>query len=202
MEPIFVDWATFKAFATSRGLSIQYVSIDSTYRMRLADGYFCLDCSLAQDAGTDCVDFETNYKPGANKITSIQTGAFSSKVLPNGKKLYVRNHGVQQTVTAGSNTINFTIPYAWAKMTEAEIINGEALDYIDFKVYDTAQGTYSGVPNYMLNQFGFSVNVSPNFYQRVSNYDADCYQGMIFRLIYNSVSAKTVGINLILNEVK
>jgi hypothetical protein len=202
MSPISVDWATFKAFVTARASSIQYVTIDSTYRMRAADGYFMLDCSVPVDGGTDCVDFETNYKTAGNKTPVSPIGAFASKTLSNGKKLYVRNIGIQQALSVGANTITYTLAYNWVKMVGAEIINGEPLDTIDFKVYDTAAGTYSGVPNYMLNQFGFAVNVSKDFYQRVAPYDADVYIGMIFSLTYTSVSAKTIGVNLLLNEVK
>ena len=132
----------------------------------------------------------------------MQQEAFASKLLQDGKKLYVRNVGIQQALSAGSNTISYTIPFNWVKMVGAEIINGESLDTIDFKVYDNSSGTYSGVPNYMLNQFGYTVNVSKDFYQRVAPYDADVYIGMVLQLTYNSVSAKTIGVNLLLNEVK
>jgi len=70
------------------------------------------------------------------------------------------------------------------------------------KVYDTATGTYSGVPNYMLNQFAYSVNIAKDYYVRLSQFDADLYTGMIIQFTYNSVSDKTIGFNLIMNEVK
>jgi len=39
------------------------------------------------------------------------------------------------------------------------------------------------------------------FYTRPSEYDADLYSGLIVRAVYTSLSAKTIGINYILNEV-
>jgi hypothetical protein len=118
------------------------------------------------------------------------------------KKLYARVHGIQQALTSGANTIDFTIPYPWVKITGLMVFSGEALDTVDLSIYDTATGTYSGVPNYKLNQFGFAANISKDSFEWTSPYDADLYQGMIIKITYNSVSAKTIGINYILNECK
>jgi hypothetical protein len=67
---------------------------------------------------------------------------------------------------------------------------------------DSSAGTYSGYPNFKLNQFGFSANLGKDYYQQNTNYDADLYQGMQLKFTYNSKSAKTIGINFNLNEVK
>lgn len=210
MEPLYVDWATLKSFVTAKSLSIQYVTIESTYRLRAIDGFFCLDCSIFKDGNDDQVDFETNFKPAGNKLvvqsTSVQSvPSFGAKTfLSNGvvKKLFARNTGFQQAVTTGSNVINYTATYAWAKVLGVEIIGGETLDYVDFEVYDTAAGTYSGVANALLNKFAYSHNIAKDYYVRLSQFDADLYVGMIIKITYNSQSNKTVAINLIMNEVK
>ena len=118
------------------------------------------------------------------------------------KTLYARNTGIQQALSFGSNTISYSVPYAWSKIIGVEVINSEALDYVDLKVRDTAQGTYSGVPNYVLNQFAYSHNIPKDYYIRMSQFDADIYVGMVIEITYTSRSAKTVGLNFILNEVK
>lgn len=140
-----------------------------------------------------------------HEIQHVQTDStvpFAAKNLPDGKKLFARTHGKKFTLTAGSNTIDFDIPYAQAKLTGLEIINGEAGDNIDFFILDDDVGTYSTVPNYVLNQFGYDVNVPKDYYVRESNYDADLYLNMCISMAYYSESAKDVYINYILHEVK
>ena len=200
---IKLAWSDFKSAVTANNLSVQYVSADDSYTVYTANGSFELHCLILKTspANADQTDFETNFMPSANKPLFMQASAFAAKTV-GAKKLFARNTGMQFALSSGANTCNHTISYPWVKLIGAEIINGEALDYIDFEIYDTAAGTYSGIPNYKLNQFGFSVNISPNFYSRECPYDADLYQGMILRMTYNSVSAKTIGINLVMNEVK
>lgn len=149
------------------------------------------------------IDYLKNNLPKDVKISNtIDNYPFSAKILANGKKLYARVHGIQPTLAAEANTIDFTIPYSWVKITGIMVYGGEALDKVDLSIYDTAAGTYSGVPNYKLNQFGFAANIAKDHFEWTSPYDADLYQGMIIRITYTSISAKTVGINFILNEVK
>lgn len=199
-----VAWLDFKNFVTSRNLSIQWVTVGDNYRLKAFDGNFCLDCILPSDPAlsSDTVDFETNFKANGNKSLPIQNQPFASKVLPNGKKLYKREHGIQATLSTGTNTILFTIPYPWVKIIGVEVLYGEKLDTVDLIVLDSTTGTYSGVPNYQLNQFGFSVNVAEGEYEEENAYDADLYQGMQLKIVYNSQSAKTVGLNFNLSEVK
>lgn len=116
-------------------------------------------------------------------------------------KLFSRFTGFQQSLSPGSNTITYTSTYPWAKLLGVEVINSEALDYVDFKVYDNSSGTYSGVANALLNQFSYSLNIPKDYYQRNAQFDADIYVGMIIQITYTSVSAKTVGFNLFLNQV-
>lgn len=132
----------------------------------------------------------------------MQLEAFASKVLLSGKSLFKREHGVRASLSSGSNDILFTVPYAWVKMIGVEVIGGELGDYVDFYVLDSSTGTYSGTANYTLNQFGFEVNIAPDEYEENSSYDADLYIGMQLKLVYHSVSAKQVGVNFNLNEVK
>lgn len=130
----------------------------------------------------------------------------SKNVMINGlsKSLFARFTGIQYTVNPGSNTLIYTATYPWIKMLGLEIINGQSGDTADLKICDTATGTYSGHPNYMLNQFAYTMNIAPNFYSKMAQFDADLYYGMVIQITYVSVSdvPKTVGINLLMNEVK
>lgn len=137
-------------------------------------------------------------------IVSSQTPFKSKSLVINGvtKKLYARNTGVQYSVAIGSNVLEYTMTYPWSKILGVEVINCEVLDTVDFEVYDNATGTYSGVPNLFLNKFSYTLNLSKDYYERSSQFDADIYVGMVIKITYVSVSAKTVGINLLINEVK
>ena len=139
--------------------------------------------------------------PSPQSVSISSTPTFTSKTIGT-KKLFARNIGIQQVLVQGSNTFTYTVSFPWVKFVGVEVINAEALDFVDFQVLDNAQGSYSGIPNQLLNQFGFSTNIAKDFYQRICSYDADIYGGMSFKMIYTSMSAKTIGINFMLNEVK
>jgi len=127
---------------------------------------------------------------------------FSSKTLPDGKKLYARTQGKEFTLVAGANTLDFSIPYPTCKITGVEIINGELGDKVDLFILDDPSGTYSTIPNDILNQFGFDTNIAKDFYKKESHYDADLYINMNISITYYSQSAKNIYINYLLHEVK
>lgn len=204
---IETNWTSFKQFVTARGVSLQYLDINGDYHLVAIDGPFSIKCFLPQDGSADVLDFEINYKANGNKspIQATLASTYTAKTLViNGltKKLYARNTGITASVTTGSNQIDYTATYPHVKIVGVECINSEALDSVDMKVYDTPAGTYSGIPNQLLNQFAYSVMLPKDFYQRISQFDADLYQGMVLRFNYTSVSNKTVGFNLIMSEVK
>lgn len=198
-----LSWSQLKVVVAAKSLNMQYVDLGTNYWIKACEGPFEVECFLPIGTGdSDTTDFETNYKAGANKPVTSLTQSFTSKTLPNGKKLFARNTGLQYSLSSGANTITHTATLPWAKVTGIEVIGAEILDYADFKVLDSSTGVYSGIPNYLLNQFAFSVNIAKDYYSRTSTFDADLYQGMVISISYNSVSAKTIGINLIMNEVK
>lgn len=141
----------------------------------------------------------------SNEVVVSSAPAFGSKTIVVAgvtKKLYARNIGFQSALTAGVNLVTHTLTLPWVKMLGVEVINSEALDFVDLKVLDSAAGSYSGVPNLVLNQFAFATNIPKDYYIRMSNFDVDLYVGMQIQITYTSVSAKTVGFNLLTNEVK
>lgn len=194
-------WDIFKPFVVARNLSIQWIDLNDTYWLKAFDGPFQLECVLDKQADPDStLDFETSFKSKGNTILS-SPAPFAAKTLGS-KKLYKRIQGISVAIVRGSNDILFTIPFPWVKITGLDVIGSENLDTVSMYVLDTVTGTYSTVPNYMLNQFGFNVNVSKDTYSYHSEFDADLFQNMQIKITYNSVSDKTIGINFILNEVK
>ena len=197
-----ITWTSLKTYITSKNLLLQFVEVEGSYLLKVYDGLFCLTANIIKDGSVDQIDFETNFKAVSNKpLYQLGQQAFASKQIGN-KKLYKRVHGVKNALIQGDNIITFTIPYAWAKINGIELINGENLDVVSLAVLDSATGTYSTVPNLQLNQFGFAINVSKDYYQFKSEFDADLYAGMQLKLTYTSLSAKSIGINFILNELK
>jgi hypothetical protein len=118
------------------------------------------------------------------------------------KKFFARNTGVQYDLVSGANDVEFSIGYPWVKVTGIECIGGESLDTCELRVYDSPAGTYSGVSGAFLNQFGYALNIAKDYYHREAPYDADLYYGMVLKFHYVSKSAKRIGMNLLLTEVK
>lgn len=137
--------------------------------------------------------------PNLNIIT---TSPFDSKILENNKRVFKRFIGVEYNITSGENILLYTIPYPWVKIDGIEVVNCNLLDKVNFEVLDSVQGTYSGIPNFKLNQFGFNVVLPEGFYSVKSKYDSDLYQGMQIRIKYISSNTKIIGINFDLHEVK
>jgi len=199
---LYLSWTTFKAHITDKA-RLRYDDRGDFYKLDYPDDGDGLESSILKDSGADQTDFDTNYKTSANKKIAIPTqiDTFTAKVA-GAKKLYTRTHGITFSAAIGDNNIDYNIPYDLVKFNALEIIGAELGDTASLQVLDTPTGTFSTVPNFMLNQFGFTVNLPTGFYARESKYDADLIKDMKIRVIYNSVSAKTVRINFVLHELK
>lgn len=206
-------WSDYKTTViTTKALKLQYTENSSGYEVYASEAsVFIWNIFIPKDGGSDVTDFETNYKALANKAiyAKVDVSAsqpFASKILPDGKKLYKRVHGFSGTVSGAADNLDFVIPYDNCKLTGIEIVGGSKGDVVNLKILDTPTGTVSGIANYTLNQFGFSVNVADDYYEHKSEYDADLIKDLKIRLEYDGsnsdVVPKTVYVNIILNEVK
>lgn len=146
--------------------------------------------------------------PDVVKVES-QTPFASKKIKVNGteKSLFKRVHGINVTIGAGATGyLDFVVPHNVCKFTGAEVLGTEVGDTLDFFVLDSVNNDYSGAPGsyYMLNQFGFDVQMPGGAYKNTSNYDADLYLGMVVSCAYknNGASSKTIAMNVWLHEVK
>lgn len=205
---IKLDWTDFKSFCIAHSANPQFIETLQKYYIFASYSLLDVSCDLSKDPSdtTDLNDWETNWKPTANSVTpTTQLAPFASKKITIGanvKNLFARNTGKQYLVGIGSNELSYTATYPWVKMTGIECIGADILDHAELRVYDSPAGTYSGVPNALLNQFGYTLNIAPIYYQRTSPFDADLYAGMVLKITYISISIKTIGINFLMNEVK
>lgn len=138
---------------------------------------------------------------------------FASKELANGKKLFRRMHGYQVTLAGTQTILEITVPYSACKINKAEIVWAPAGVTVDFQVLDTDEGLIQqaagvpanqAVPNLMLNQFGYSINVAKDQYEDHSPYDADLIQGMKIKVVFNhsvDLAGTLLGVNIPFHEV-
>lgn len=137
--------------------------------------------------------------PSGQAVTVGST--FRSKKIGD-KKLFSRITGKKFPVAVGVNTLDFLIPKNEMKMNGVEITNGKMGETVNFKVLDTATGTISTIPNFMLNQFAFDVNLPDGFYSQKSDYDADVIKDLVIRIEITAVEARDLCVNYLLHELK
>lgn len=116
---------------------------------------------------------------------------------------HFRAHGIKASVAANTVTnIDFTVPYSHARFNGINILWGDDGDTANLKVIDDANGTYSTIPGYTLDQFGFNWNIETAGTKEVLPYYADVYGNMIIRVEYNNSTneAKDIAINIYLHE--
>lgn len=127
---------------------------------------------------------------------------FSSKALPTGEKLYRRKYGYVFSQDVGTTVHEIVVPYSWCKINEIEILDHPKGCAVNMKILDTTTGTYSSIPNYMFNQFGFNVNIGSDSFKDISQYDADVYQGMRIVLEISSPVSYELRVNIVFHEIK
>lgn len=67
MEAISIGWTDFRAFIVAKAVSPQYIQTNDTYYLFAFDYPMAVACVLPMDNSSDQTDFETNFKPTANK---------------------------------------------------------------------------------------------------------------------------------------
>tara|TARA_R110000851_G_scaffold85715_4_gene186255 strand:+ start:690 stop:1094 length:405 start_codon:yes stop_codon:yes gene_type:complete len=130
--------------------------------------------------------------------------AFAKKTL-NGKNLFRRKHGFSKSIAANSvESIILVVPYSSCRINQVEFVNAVNGDTVNLKVLDTTTGLLTTVPSYMLNQFGFDVQLPNGLYVDKSEYDASLIGGMQVLIEYSNNSSVDiiVGGNIIYHEEK
>lgn len=197
-------WTEFKTLVIgTKQLKFQYTENSTSYELYANESVFVWNTTVLK-ATSDCTDFEANHKANGNQKIMLDVGtmpAFASKTFGT-KKLFKRVIGFTQALTTGANTVSWTCSFPWVKLMALELVGGEIGDIADLKVKDSNAGLITGVPNYLLNQFGWSYNIYGNYSKHYSEFDADLYAGLVIEITYTSISNKTIGVNIITNEVK
>jgi hypothetical protein len=142
-------------------------------------------------------------RDAAGELASHQA-PFKSKAVDGGM-LFRRKHGFNLLIDANSTgIITLIVPYAACKINQVEFVNAKVGDTVDLKVHDTATGTLSTIPDYMLNQFGFAAELPDGLYLDKSDYDADLIAGMQIKIHYSnsSTDAHTIRGNITYHEVR
>lgn len=137
-----------------------------------------------------------------NELTKkVITTPFSDKTGYNFAGL-----GASFTIAANTTSdLEVTLPtgtydFDGVSLTTFPIIYG---DLGTMKVKDDSNGTYSGYPNYVLNQFATNWNIDPNKCEKMMPYPARVYTGMKLCITYtnNSDTEKNIYMNISLHKV-
>jgi hypothetical protein len=107
MITLNVGWEYIKSFAQKRSVSIQFIDINNMYYLSAIDGAYGLTCQLAKDTSNDTIDFETNFKPTANrKLDALDSdGAKLQRLKVTTVGWALHYHGLELT----TSTINGVI---------------------------------------------------------------------------------------------
>lgn len=153
------------------------------------------------------LDLNNSYFKFDEKIEDFKLPSpFANKKYKN-KNLFRRKHGFfsDEIAPQTSGVVSLVVPYDLCKINTLEIVNCSKDINLDFKVYDTPIGSISGVENYMLNQFGYNVEMPESgMYRDVSEYDADLIKSMKIEITINNESNETYKCrgNIVYHEVK
>jgi len=198
-------WQYTKQFITTHKAEYKYIEMENDYKIIAKDSWFDVVCYIPKTdpVNADQEDFETNYKAnGDSTLTKpLRASPFASKVV-DGASLFSRIHGEEFSVSSGTTICDFSVPYTKVKFDAIEILGSNLGDSVSLKILDNAQGTFTTIPLYKLNQFGFEVRLPEGFYKRESKYDSDLFATMIIRIEYTTIVDKFVYINYILHELK
>lgn len=211
MDTFKITWEELKQKLTESHHLYHHV-VKGVYEIYAYKDPFLYKTSFKDKA--EKLDFETNYLAGSNKnlelpvalSSQVQNSPFSAKILSDGKRLYVREHGLPKTEIAAGTTVAmvFEIPYPFAKINGAMLVGCKEHDVVNFKVLDTSSGLLTTIPMYPINQFGFDVNMPNGIYKKTYPYDADLFQGLHICVEYTNNGSESVyvSVNLDIHEVK
>ena len=117
--------------------------------------------------------------------------------------LTFKGHGFSSICINGQTTdIDWTVPTGTFLFNAVEILNGDYGDIVQLQIIDTEIGTYSTVPDYILNEFGTNWNMRKEMIKALP-YDATLMEGMIVRFKYSNNSGvdKVIYANIDLHQL-
>lgn len=197
-----ITWTTFKSFVNTRGLSMQYLDLDDGfYHLAAVDGPFRLDYDIPKLSPTpeasEQLDFETNYKPYANRPVS------QAVYMQTAPQLYVvAPLAISFLAPANTTTTNDTLLTAAHRFKGGEMyINNLTLgDYGQIQIIDKNNVLGLGA-NYVLSDWIPKWFVFPGVTNTldIAELSATVPPGVFLRIKYTNtalLTAATVYLNI------
>lgn len=136
------------------------------------------------------------FERDSNGKPIIQLNPLASNVLPDGKMMFTKVHGVKESFAPGqTKTLQLTVPYAECFFTGAEVV---------FDVKSTANMEVKHPIDGTLEKYGYNVNEGLVQYTRESKYGAKLFAGLILDCELTNTSSETVeiGVNFLLIDLR
>ena len=130
--------------------------------------------------------------------TPVINNAFASK-----GDYHFRGSGKKFTCPANTTTsCEYPIEYGHVKFNGINLLSGNSGDTCNLKILDNSTGTFSSIPDYTLDQFGFDWNVMSSGTKEMLPYVADLYQTMRIVIEYtnNTDSELELMVNYYIHE--
>jgi hypothetical protein len=162
-----------------------------------------LQIAKLNDGSNDIQDKVKQWEYLGNELPSqveISTPIINNAFANKGNH-HFRGTGKKFICAANTTTsCEFEISYTHVKFNGVNILNGNSGDTCNLKVLDNAAGTFSTVPNYTLDQFGFDWNITDS--KELLPYVADLYQTMKIVIEYtnNTDSETEIFVNYYIHE--
>ena len=132
-------WSEFKASIADKKLFIQYYDRTEYYEVWASDGSSIYRCVVNKDGGADQSDFETNYKPDANRPQTVAESATRSNFV--GKQIVVPS-GIASAYCEWENDDKVYVRQVFPIVADAEW--GDKIEFtVHLKENDYAVGGYA-----------------------------------------------------------
>lgn len=196
MYEVNLSYIDFKNEVITNNLKHRRFTSGNTERLAAFDSSIVFTSILDAD---DLADYDAILAPRENK--KLSEAVVLSPFADKGGN-HFRGTGIKKTVAAGaSENIDFEIPYNKCNYNGIEILNGAYGDKVQLQILDNATGTFSTVPNMVLDSFGIDWYMKKELTQ-ILPYDATLYKTMIIRVVYenNTPESKIIYVNHYLHE--
>lgn len=179
-----LSYSTFKDKLTTKELEWQFFEETDKYDLFSVDGKIVYQCTLYKSDTTNTDDFETNYKPTANKKIGIALDPLNSPVVS------FKGDGAYGSPTKGTTTnIDFQLTTdRYLNGANFYVQNSTMGDYVAFQVVDVDNllGYGAGL---VLSTWVIKWYVPPNTWCMITSPTAGLVNtGFYLRVVYNSVA--------------
>jgi len=131
-----LDWIVLKSLITTASLPYKYINLDGNYHVFAVDAPFNYQATIAQDGGSDQLDFETNFKSTAF-VTTSQFDSDGAQIVRNkaAKKGWTYSATPFEFTTSDINSLYSTsfdgINRSWITMKNYDVDGVQITDSIN-----------------------------------------------------------------------